>query len=262
MGSGFSLEKAITRERRLGSMAKNLMVPIFGSVIRFGHHRRAATIGALRPFIRTGALSVLDIGCGGGEFGDLLSFELPDSRIVAIDAELKAMRAASEVPSLRGLTVQGNGSTLPFKDAAFDLVTVLEVIEHLEDPDAFLREVRRVMKDDALLLITTPNRRSITAMTGRTVHTILRIPPWSAWDPGHRYISAPDEVAGQLQSTGFSLLKLSGYWLLPEGIQLLPEALGELRMMRSFVETASSRTFWVDFGFISILIAQKREPKL
>ena len=46
---------------------------------------------------------------------------------------------------------------IPFADNMFDILYVGEVIEHLVDTDAFMREARRVLKDNGLLIITTPN---------------------------------------------------------------------------------------------------------
>jgi SAM-dependent methyltransferase len=47
---------------------------------------------------------------------------------------------------------------LPCSDASFDAVVAFEIIEHLDQPDAFLRELRRALAPSGLLLISTPNR--------------------------------------------------------------------------------------------------------
>lgn len=52
--------------------------------------------------------------------------------------------------------VRCSAGQLPFKDKSFDLVLCTEVLEHVPDPDQALREVKRTMTSDGLLLLTTP----------------------------------------------------------------------------------------------------------
>ena len=47
---------------------------------------------------------------------------------------------------------------LPFEDRAFDLIVSFETIEHVRDPDALLDELQRVLADDGLLIVSTPNK--------------------------------------------------------------------------------------------------------
>jgi SAM-dependent methyltransferase len=58
---------------------------------------------------------------------------------------------------------------LPFKSARFDLVTMLEVIEHLADIPHAIEEIARVLKPGGVAIITTPNRLSVTSR----VHYLL-----------------------------------------------------------------------------------------
>lgn len=46
---------------------------------------------------------------------------------------------------------------IPFKNKSFDVITVIEVIEHVPHPDIALNELARVLKDDGTLILTTPN---------------------------------------------------------------------------------------------------------
>jgi SAM-dependent methyltransferase len=106
----------------------------------------AAVAGRTRP------LDVLDFGCGTGAFLEHLA---RFGTVSAVDGDPDAVRFCHE----RGRSeVRHVGPTepLPFADESFDLVTTLDVIEHIEDDVAALRELRRVMRPGGLLLVAVP----------------------------------------------------------------------------------------------------------
>jgi SAM-dependent methyltransferase len=94
---------------------------------------------------------VLDAGCGGG--ANLAELErlgpvtgLEPSEVAAAAARRRSV----------GEIVEGSIETMPFEDAAFDLATALDVIEHVDDDGQAFRELRRVVKPDGFLLVTVP----------------------------------------------------------------------------------------------------------
>jgi len=100
---------------------------------------------------------VLDAGCGTG-YG---SAELAKSalRVVGTDRSADGVGFAREHYRLPNLKfVQASVAKLPYRDASFDLVVAFEVIEHLEDWQAFLQEVRRVLVPAGQFIVSTPNR--------------------------------------------------------------------------------------------------------
>lgn len=94
---------------------------------------------------------ILDVGCGTGANLELLS-EFGDAEGVDVSTQ------AIEFCRLRGLEhVQlGAAERLPNEDASFDLVTALDVVEHLDDDVAGLKEMRRVLRPDGRLLLFVP----------------------------------------------------------------------------------------------------------
>lgn len=101
---------------------------------------------------------VLDIGCGDGFLLGLVASG--GSRAVGVDPEVSGVALAraklADTPAAAVLVASGAG--LPFPDGSFDAVVMAEVVEHLEDPDATLREARRVLRDGGRMVVTTPRR--------------------------------------------------------------------------------------------------------
>lgn len=98
-----------------------------------------------------GAASLLDAGCGEGETLVRLGSALPQ-RTVAVDLSRTAVELAAE--RLPHVDV-GRESVLdlPFADASFDLVLCLEVLEHIDKPDAALVELSRVSAEHVLISV-------------------------------------------------------------------------------------------------------------
>ncbi len=150
---------------------------------------RDAALGLLRSALAgEPPLRILDAGCGTGgttvrleKFGD----------VVGIDLATEAVERAAS----RGLhhLLKGSIERLPFRDAAFDLVTSFEVVYHLgvgDDLRAF-REFRRVLTPGGRLLLRLPGHDWLRGEHDRLVHT------------RHRYTRA--EVANKLAAAEFEV---------------------------------------------------------
>jgi ubiquinone/menaquinone biosynthesis C-methylase UbiE len=95
--------------------------------------------------------TIIDIGCGmGGMLPELSRY----GRAVGFDMSEDGLRHCQE----RGFSelALGDGYHLPFGDAAFDLVTFFDCIEHIDDDRAVLREASRVVKPGGLVMVTVP----------------------------------------------------------------------------------------------------------
>lgn len=109
-----------------------------------------------------GAGRVLDIGCGDGT----LTYMLGDKaeRVYAIDDSLLPLRLARDQFRRQGAPREPNlsaadGRNLPFPDDTFDCVVLADVIEHIDAPEAVMREARRVLRRGGQILLTTPRRQ-------------------------------------------------------------------------------------------------------
>jgi ubiquinone/menaquinone biosynthesis C-methylase UbiE len=101
---------------------------------------------------------VLDAGCGTG-YG---SAELVQSaaEVTGVDVAADAIEYATANYPIPGLRFLASSCTaVPFPPASFDVVVAFEVIEHLVDYRAFIDESARVLTDQGLFIVSSPNRR-------------------------------------------------------------------------------------------------------
>ena len=113
---------------------------------------------------------ILDVGCGRGE--DLLSLSLlGDFFLCGLDISQERLDKAQAMTSGRKgiFLVRACAQNLPFKDKAFDVVLASEIIEHIDNPNNFLQQLKRVLVADGHLFITTPPPYSYTTIIGKLI---------------------------------------------------------------------------------------------
>lgn len=101
----------------------------------------------------------LDIGCGGGIITEDLA--AISSSVTGIDISKASLETARKHASQSGLEikyVESYAEKLPFDDNSFELVTCCDVLEHVDDVDKVVAEVRRVLKPDGIFVYDTVNR--------------------------------------------------------------------------------------------------------
>ncbi|HYH93908.1 MAG TPA: methyltransferase domain-containing protein [Candidatus Saccharimonadales bacterium] len=125
------------------------------SVLRSHRWRTAENSAAyLLPHLQPG-MSLLDVGCGPGTITIDLGRRLAPGRVVGLDAvagPLDAARADAATAGLDNATFRvGDAYALPFDDDSFDVVHAHQVLQHLADPVAALREMARVARPGGLI---------------------------------------------------------------------------------------------------------------
>lgn len=117
---------------------------------------REAVLAVLEPHH-----ALLDLGAGAGIVPQM-NFKGRCARVCGLDPDERVR----ENPYLDEGRV-GVGESIPWPDASFDVVTADNVLEHLDDPAAVLREVARVLKPGGTFLAKTPNRRHYMPVIAR-----------------------------------------------------------------------------------------------
>jgi 2-polyprenyl-6-hydroxyphenyl methylase/3-demethylubiquinone-9 3-methyltransferase len=184
------------------------------------HQMNPARIGWIEERIRTrfpaGGVRLLDVGCGGGLAAEALARNGHD--VLGIDvapAPLKAARAhaAAAGEGLRLAYRDTTAEALCAEGARFDVVTALELMEHVADPASFLRTLAGLVVPGGLVFLSTVNRtrRSwLFAIVG--AEYVMRMLPVGTHD-WHRFVT-PAELGTLLRRAGLRLADLAG--LLPD----------------------------------------------
>jgi ubiquinone/menaquinone biosynthesis C-methylase UbiE len=123
----------------------------------------------LAPHLTTG-ISVLDVGCGPGTITADIGRRVAPGRVLGIDASAKVIEEARR-DAAGGSNVEfsvGDLCALPIDDDTFDIVHAHQVLQHLPDPVAALREMKRVCKPGGLVAARVRIRMKNPDYAGRT----------------------------------------------------------------------------------------------
>lgn len=118
--------------------------------------RSQAARAVLAPFAAQQGVRVLDVASGTGDLSLALKRHRPDAEVVGADFAEPMLERARVKAAKRGLAVEfivADGTDLPFPDASFDAVTIGYGLRNFADPDAGLREFRRVLKPGGRLAV-------------------------------------------------------------------------------------------------------------
>ena len=108
-----------------------------------------------KPFCQ--GARVLDAACGQG-YGSYLIKTWGAREVVGIDIDADTIRRASQLFKQDGLRYQQHSvENLPFEDHSFDVIVSFETIEHIDHPEKFLLEIKRVLKPGGTVVISCPN---------------------------------------------------------------------------------------------------------
>lgn len=101
--------------------------------------------------------SVLEMGCGAGYGANLLSQHVKEIIGLDVDQDMIAY-ALKKYGSENCFFKLYDGIKIPYQDNTFDAVVSLQVIEHIQDDSNYISEIHRVLKNNGIFILTTPNK--------------------------------------------------------------------------------------------------------
>lgn len=163
---------------------------------------------------RIGSLTgktVLDVGCGGGILSEAMAHR--GAEVTGIDmgeaplkvAKLHGLESGARV-SYRRITVEDMADEMP---ASFDLVTCMEMLEHVPDPESVVRACARLVKPGGQVFFSTLNRNPksyLFAILG--AERMLKLVPDGTHD-FNKFIR-PAELGGWVRGAGLNMGEMSG----------------------------------------------------
>lgn len=149
---------------------------------------------------------LLDVGCADGTTTLQILEKFPDFKITGIDAYKKAVNYARGKNSKADF-VHGDAHSLPFKNSHFDVVTAIEVLEHLHYPEIALSEIRRVLKPKGSFVII----QDTNSLLFRSVWWAWTKWRGSVWENSHISCVEPKILISNLKKGGFYVEKYDVY---------------------------------------------------
>jgi len=163
---------------------------------------------ALRPLA---GKTALDVGCGAG----LLAVPLArmGASVTAVDAAPELIIAAKTHAAGAGLTIDYRAIGVEALEGKFDLVTAMEVVEHVADPRAFVASLAARLAPGGLLILSTPNRTAWSKLLTITLAEGLgKIPKGT-----HHFneFITPEEMTAMLSEAGLVVEDVEGIAVSP-----------------------------------------------
>jgi len=150
--------------------------------------------------------SALDVGCGAGLLAEPLS--RLGAEVTAVDAAPELIAAAKAHAAGQGLTIDYRAVGVEDLIGEYDLVTALEVIEHVADPQAFVTSLAARLAPGGLLILSTPNRTGWSKLLTITLAEGFGRIPRGTHD-FEKFID-PEVMRGLLTKAGMQVIDVEG----------------------------------------------------
>ena len=150
-------------------------------------------------------VKVLDLGCGGGFMSEALVRR--GARVIGVDPCMALIEFAhqhAKEAKFEIVYLVGTGEALPLEDNSVDRVVCVDVLEHVQNIEKVLVEIRRVLRRNGIFFFDTINRNWLARLLMVTVsENILRMIIRGTHDP-EKFIR-PAEMRFHLEKSGFTL---------------------------------------------------------
>jgi 2-polyprenyl-6-hydroxyphenyl methylase/3-demethylubiquinone-9 3-methyltransferase len=171
-------------------------------------HRNPWIIDAIARVQGPRSRRVLDVGCGAGFLANALAeFGHRVTGLDAVAANLDVARAHDRTRS--AIYLRGDALSLPFDDAAFDVVCAMDLLEHVEEPARVVAEASRVLAPGGLFFFHTFNRTWLANLI------VIKGVAWFVANAPrdlhvHRLFVTPAELGAMCRESDLAIVELRG----------------------------------------------------
>ncbi len=163
--------------------------------------------GDARSFTPLAGRRALDVGCGAGLLCEPLA--RLGAAVTGVDAAAESIAVARAHAESGGLAIDYRvGDAGAVCGERFDLVTSLEVVEHVTDARAFVRKLADVLAEGGLLIMSTPNRTALTRVALVGAAELTGAVPRGTHDWGK--FLRPDELTALVEEAGLRVADVQG----------------------------------------------------
>ncbi|MFC3309684.1 bifunctional 2-polyprenyl-6-hydroxyphenol methylase/3-demethylubiquinol 3-O-methyltransferase UbiG [Blastomonas aquatica] len=160
----------------------------------------------------------IDVGCGAGLLTEPLA--RLGAEVTGLDAAAENITAAADHAAAMGLYIDYRHRDIEtLEGESFDLVTSMEVIEHVTDPATFIAALERALAPGGLMVLSTPNRTTMSwIMLVEAAERLGQVPRGTHdWD---KFLT-PEELTAHLQAAGLHVIDTRGIaWDPLQGLHL------------------------------------------
>lgn len=172
------------------------------------HDINVSRLAFIREHIPLSKLCVLDVGCGGGILCEAMAKNA--AIVTGIDAENEVIAVAKDHAKNNQLAIEYFCSPIEeYESKGFDVVTCMELLEHVQNPALVLQHCKRLLKPNGLLFVSTISRTPKAYATAIiAAEYVLGLLPKQTHD--YQKFIKPSELTSMARSVGLHLVDLRG----------------------------------------------------
>lgn len=165
-------------------------------------------LNKIRELFGEAKVEILDVGCGAGFLTN--EFALKGYPITGVDLSGESLKVAGNYDKTKSVKyLEADALQLPFADGSFDVVTCMDFLEHVKNPELYIREISRVLKPDGVFFFHTFNRNPLSWLF------VIKGVEWLVKNtPKHMHVIdlfiKPSELAGFCKESGMKVGEMTG----------------------------------------------------